>query len=308
MIDLHCHSRFSDGSDSPEELAQLATRLGLSAIALTDHDTTDSAGDMAAACARVGVSYVTGVEISLVDPQFPRQRSDGTSVPRSVHVLAYFVPTDESHPFQEFLRRLRDDRTQRNKRLVDLLVERGFHRLTLDEVNERARGASSVGRPHIAATLFDLHPEIVGERTPDSWNRLFVEWLGTSGRAYIPKSRLTLDDALEVGRPAGVVFSLAHPLSNFLDDHGTGAIERLMPPVMNSLRERGVAGVEASYGSLAEPHRSLMVKLARDAGLVPTGGSDYHGTFKAGVQLGRGLYGDLRVDDGILDELRDARM
>ncbi len=81
-----------------------------------------------------------------------------------------------------------------------------------------------------------------------------------------------------------------------------------MPPVMNSLRERGVAGVEASYGSLAEPHRSLMVKLARDAGLVPTGGSDYHGTFKAGVQLGRGLYGDLRVDDGILDELRAARM
>ncbi len=84
-------------------------------------------------------------------------------------------------------------------------------------MNERARGASSVGRPHIAATLFDLHPEIVGERTPDSWNRLFVEWLGTAGRAYIPKSRLTLDDALEVGRPAGIVFSLAHPLSNFLD-------------------------------------------------------------------------------------------
>jgi predicted metal-dependent phosphoesterase TrpH len=307
VIDLHTHSRFSDGSDSPRELAERAARLNLSAIALTDHDTTDSAGDMAAACADVGVEHVTGVEISLVDPLHPRRRGDGTEVARSVHVLAYFVPLDPSHPFQGFLSDLRHDRLQRNQRLIERLVEWGFHRLSLEEVAQRARGASSVGRPHIAATMFELHPEIVGERTPDSWNHVFVEWLGTAGRAYVPKSRLTLDDAVRVGASAGVVFSLAHPLSNYLDEASSGRIEEVMVPIIASLRERGVAGIEASYGSTFAPVRALMVKLTRDAGLIPTGGSDYHGTFKAGVRLGTGLYGDLAVADDILEELRGRR-
>ncbi len=307
VIDLHCHSSFSDGSDSPDELARRAARLGLSAIALTDHDTTDSAREMADACQREGVEHVTGVEISLVDPEHPRVRSDGARVARSVHVLAYFVPTESDHPFQTFLRELREDRLRRNERLVERLVEAGFHRLSLEEVTARARGASSVGRPHIAAAMFDLHPEIVGERTADSWNRLFVEWIGTAGRAYVPKSRFSIDDAVAVGAPAGVVFSLAHPLSNYLDDHGTGLIEETMTPVLHSLRDRGIQGVEASYGSISAPHRALMVKLARDAALVPTGGSDYHGTYKEGVELGRGLYGDLVVPDIILEELRQHR-
>ena len=98
MIDLHTHSTFSDGSDTPDQLAERAHRLGLSAIALTDHDTTASHDEMSRACQRLGVDYVVGVEVSLRDNEFPMVR-DGLSVPRNVHVLAYFVPVTPTTPF-----------------------------------------------------------------------------------------------------------------------------------------------------------------------------------------------------------------
>src|ERR1700692_3456140 len=93
MIDLHTHSTFSDGSDTPGELAAKAHALGLSALALTDHDTTASHDQMAAATASYGIELVPGVEVSLRDNEFPMQRG-GETVPRNVHVLAYFLPLD----------------------------------------------------------------------------------------------------------------------------------------------------------------------------------------------------------------------
>ncbi len=307
MIDLHTHSNFSDGSDSPSDLAARAHRLGLHAIALTDHDTTASHDEMAAACATHGIELVPGVEISLLDDVFPRRDDQGDAHPRGVHVLAYFLPLDESHPLQRLLARLRDDRARRNERLAERLRELGFVRLSLEAVSARATNAEGVGRPHFAAAMFELHPEIVGERTPESWSRLFVEWLGTSGRAYVPKTTLTIESVLREATGSGTVFSIAHPLLNYLPDYTPASIETHMPAVLASLRERGVAGVEAHYGGTAAATRSLMVKLARDAGLIPTGGSDYHGLFKHDVSLGVGHSGDLRVPDEVLDELRAAR-
>ena len=307
MIDLHTHSSFSDGSDTPEELAERAARLHLRAIALTDHDTTASHQDMAAACDRLGLELVPGVEISVLDARFPRVTPDGRRVARGVHVLAYFLPLEETHPVQVMLARLRRDRAERNERLIERLRELGFTRLSREAVSAHAAGAEVVGRPHVAAAMFALHPEIVGERTPASWSRLFVDWLGTTGRAYVPKTTLTLEDLVATARGSGTVFSLAHPLLNYLPEASTATIETQMPAIMASLRERGVAGVEAYYGGANSATRSLMVKLARDAGLIPTGGSDYHGLFKADVSLGVGHSGDLQVPDEVLDELRAAR-
>jgi hypothetical protein len=96
-------------------------------------------------------------------------------------------------------------------------------------------------------------------------------------------------------------------LLNYLPDYTPASIEREMPAILASLRERGVQGVEAYYGGTSEPVRALMVKLARDAGLIPTGGSDYHGLFKEDVSLGVGRSGDLRVPDEVLEELKAAR-
>lgn len=305
VIDLHTHSNFSDGSDSPAQLAHHAHQLGLRAISLTDHDTTACHDEMAEACDGFGLELVPGVEISLLDTTFPRLGEHGDSHPRGVHVLAYFLPLEAQHPVQRLLERLRGDRAERNMRLVQRLRELGFVRLTLESVTSRAAHREGVGRPHFAEAMFELHPEIVGERTAESWSRVFVDWLGSTGRAYVPKTTLTLEDFIAPAKGSGTVFSIAHPLLNYLPDYSASSIEQQMPPILASLRERGVTGVEAYYGSTSEATRALMVKLTRDAGLVPTGGSDYHGLFKEDVSLGVGRSGDLHVPDEVLDELKE---
>lgn len=306
MIDLHTHSSFSDGSDTPTELAEKAHKLGISAIALTDHDTTASHVEMKTACDSLGLELVPGVEISLRDPLFPRQRNGEESV-RNVHVLAYFLPLDAEHPVQQLLASLRRDREARNAALVTRLQELGFEKLTLEYLIGLAQNVDSIGRPHFARAMFELHPEIVGEQTDEAWAGVFINWLGSDGKAYIPKTDMTIDDFVGAAKGSGTVFSIAHPLVNYLDLVTPEAIQSTMPKVIGSLKERGFAGVEAYYGGTSEQTRSLMIKLTRDAGMVPTGGSDYHGSYKEEVKLGLGRSGDLRVPDEVLDRLKACR-
>lgn len=306
MIDLHTHSTFSDGSDTPEELAAKAEQYGLSAVALTDHDTTASAEEMAAACALHRVEYVPGVEVSLRDNEFPVLRG-GRLQPRNVHVLAYFLPLDADHPLQRQLAELRYDRDVRNQELVELLQKKGFTRVNLDYLTAMTGNLHSIGRPHFARAMLELHPEIVGEISDAGRDRIFVEWLGSGGQAYIPKTSMPIEQFTDAARGSGTVFAIAHPLVNYVDDQGPQAVEKVMPKVLASLRERGFRGVEAYYGGSSSTARALMVKLTRDAGLIPTGGSDYHGFYKEDVALGRGKSGDLRVPDEVLVELKAAR-
>ncbi|MHB1905454.1 MAG: PHP domain-containing protein [Acidimicrobiales bacterium] len=304
MLDLHTHSTYSDGSDTPDELAARAAQIGLRAIALTDHDTTASHEAMRAACERVGIEHVGGLEVSLRDNEFPKDRG-GRLGARNVHVLAYFPPLDPDHPLQRELAALRVDRETRNAELVALLRANGFTRLTLDYLVGLSGRLESIGRPHVARAMAELHPEIVGAPSDATTQRVFTEWLGASGRAYIPKTSIAIERFVEAGRGSGVVFAIAHPLDNYLD--APGDLERTMPRVLASLRERGVVGVEAHYGSSPRETREEMVRLTRAARMIPTGGSDYHGTYKGGVALGRGLRGDLEVPDGVLEELKAAR-
>ena len=306
MLDLHTHSTFSDGSDTPTRLAEKAHDLGISAIALTDHDTTLSHGEMSAACARLGLELVTGVEVSLRDNEFPRER-DGVVKARNVHVLAYFLPLDAEHPLQQKLASLRLDRDSRNHQLVTLLQEKGFEDLSLAYLTEMTGNVDSIGRPHFARAMIDLHPELIGEQNEYTWNRIFVEWLGADGAAYVSKTSMPIEEFVDAAQGSGTVFSIAHPLVNYVDEIDPTSIEATMPRVMASLRERGFAGVEANYGGTSAGIRALMVKLTRDAGMIPTGGSDYHGTYKSDVLLGFGRTGDLRVPDEVLDELKAAR-
>jgi hypothetical protein len=212
-----------------------------------------------------------------------------------------------AHPLQQQLASLRHDRDVRNLELVSLLQEKGFERLTLDYLTEISGNVHSIGRPHFARAMFELHPEIVGERTDERWNQLFIDWLGSSGFAYIPKTSMPIEQFVEAAKGSSTVFSIAHPLVNYVGDMSSAAIETTMPRVLASLRERGFKGVEAYYGGTNEATRKLMVKLTRDAGMIPTGGSDYHGHYKEDVSLGVGRSGDLRVPDEILDELKAAR-
>jgi predicted metal-dependent phosphoesterase TrpH len=302
VIDLHTHSNFSDGSDSPEELAAKAATLGITAIALTDHDTTASHERMAAACATHGIDLLPGVEISLVDHEFPRVTKEGTSG-RGVHVLAYNLPLDPASPMQQLLVTLRTDRESRNARLVARLQELGFTRLTVAYLEERAGAEQSIGRPHVAQAMYDLHPEIVGTFDPNvGFAPIFDEYLGTNGKAYLPKTDVTIEQAVQAAAGTSTFFSVAHPILNYAPDN----IAADMPKVILSLRERGFQGVEAHYGSTTAATRELMIKLTRDAGMIPTGGSDYHGGNKTMAKLGVGAYGDLRVPSSVLEEIRAA--
>jgi predicted metal-dependent phosphoesterase TrpH len=155
--------------------------------------------------------------------------------------------------------------------------------------------------------MFDFHPEIVGEQTSENWQRLFNEWLGQGGKAYLRKTELTISSFVEAGRGSGVVFSIAHPTLNYFGHSVSDQeiVERF-PGILASLHSQGVMGVECFYGSWPERRRQLLLSLARNEGMIPTGGSDYHGTVKKNVRIGRGLEGDLHVPDLVLEELRAA--
>jgi predicted metal-dependent phosphoesterase TrpH len=261
---------------------------------------------LAAACDRLGLELVSGVEVSLRDDEWPRS-DDGEAKTRNVHVLAYFLPQDPDHPLQRQLANLRKGREQRNQQLVDLLREKGFADLTLAYLTQMTGNVDSIGRPHFARAMVDLHPEIVGEPSVETTNRIFTDWLGVGGATYIPRTSMGIQEFVGAAAGSGTVFSIAHPLINYLDEINPTSIETTMPKVMGSLRERGFKGVEAHYGGTSAGIRALMVKLTRDAGMIPTGGSDYHGTYKPDVELGKGRSGDLHVPDEVLDELKAAR-
>ena len=309
VIDLHMHSNFSDGSDDPEVLAAHAHRVGITTLSLTDHDTTESYPRMAAACQGLGIELIAGVEVSLKDVEAVKVREDGTREKGvSVHVLAYFVPIEPEHPFQQLLIQLRNDRRTRNIKLVELLQANGFTRLTYDDILVRAKSEYSVGRPHFAQAMFEHHPEIVGENNASNWQKLFNEWIGSTGKAYLPKTDLRIEDFVEAARGSGVVFSIAHPTLNYFGSAATNSeIEQQMPTIMASLKSRGVQGIECYYGSWNQERRGLLAKLTKDAGMIPTGGSDYHGSFKENVRIGHGLEGDLHVPEEVVTALRAAR-
>lgn len=303
MIDLHVHSAYSDGTESPRRLVELAVAAKLSALALTDHDNTNGQAEFLTAAAEVGLRAISGVELSLRDPRFPRP--DGRD--RSVHVLAYFVTLDEESPFQRLVREMRRDREARNRELIARLVAEGFTRLNYDEVVSRAERPDSLGRPHIANAMMELHPELVGDATTEHRQRIFDEWLGSEGRVYVERQSPSIDTFTRATAGSGIVYSVAHPHLNYRDRSDAATLETDLAPVLATLAERGVRGVESYYGSLSEPLRRRLVKATRDAGLIPTGGSDFHGANRVGIELGRGLSGDLRVPDEILDELIAAR-
>ncbi|MFZ0665860.1 MAG: PHP domain-containing protein [Acidimicrobiales bacterium] len=282
MIDLHTHSNVSDGSDPPARIAELAAAAGLSACALTDHDNLSGLPEARAAAERFGVRLVPGCEVSC--------RADATKGGSSVHVLVYFVEGD-SGPLQDELRNLRADRLARNRSLVDRLAELGIT-VDWDELVASAGAPEGIGRPHFARALVN---QGVAKDTDDA----FEHWLGTGGAAYVPKARLSPIDVARLARGSGGVAVLAHPLSMQL---APGEYEGFAC----ELAEAGFGGFESFYGRYTPEERAGLVRIARSAGLVPTGGSDYHGSFKPDLSVGRGT-GDLDVPDGVLEELAARR-
>jgi 3',5'-nucleoside bisphosphate phosphatase len=276
VIDLHTHSTISDGSDPPERIPELAAEAGCSAVALTDHDRQDGISVAAARAAELGVRLVPGCEISCEHP--------GT-----MHVLVYFLEPGEG-PLQDELVRLQEARDTRNRKMADLMASLELP-VTYEEIQIEA-GGKGAGRPHIAAIL--VRKGVVG-----SVQEAFDVWLAKGKPAYMDKERLEADRALELALASGGVPVLAHPLSLGLD-----------PAPLESLighpADRGLAGLEAIYGRYSPDERRGLAELAGRHGLVVTGGSDHHGTYKPDLKIGVGR-GDLDVPDTALAGLEDRR-
>ena len=193
MIDLHTHSTASDGSDPPEVVIELAAEAGCWAVALTDHDTFEGLGPAGRRAGELGIELVAGCEVSCVSP--------GGGV---MHVLAYFVDTDDG-PLAEELVRLRDDRRARNLALAGRLASLGIP-VTYEMAVERAGSEAGVGRPHFAAAMVAIGAAASIE---DAFDRV----LGNDRPGYVPKARLSGKEVASSIQGSGGVAVLAHPYS-----------------------------------------------------------------------------------------------
>ena len=252
--DLHVHSTASDGTDPPAEVMRRAARAGLDVVALTDHDTV--AGHAEARAAAGPVALLPGMELSC--------RLDG----RSLHMLAYLFDADQPELAAE-LTRIRDDRVLRARAMVDNLAGLGVD-VSWEQVAAIA-GQAVVGRPHIARAMADSGA-IASPR--EAFTR---DWIADGGRAYVGRYALDPVRAIDLVRAAGGVTVLAHPRA--------GRDTWVTNEQITRLAAVGLAGLEVFHPDQSEAERARLIALAHDLALVPTGGSDDHGSL-TGYRLG----------------------
>ncbi len=277
MIDLHTHTCCSDGTDTPEALALAADGAGLEALALTDHDTLEGLPAFLAQQPRVKARLIPGTELSC------------RFLGRSLHVLGLFVdPADRV--LEGRLAEFRRSRTERNARMVARLNALGVA-LTLEEVEAQARGVV-VSRVHMALALM---AKGLVRSLPEAFDR----FLGDQAPGYVPREELDPPTAARWIREAGGVPLVAHP--GRFAGRSFGWDE-----AMDRLREAGMAGFEAYYGEYGPAEQAYFLDLAARKGMLPCGGSDYHGANKPHLRLGVGR-GRLRIPGEVLEGLERAR-
>lgn len=281
FCDLHMHSTCSDGTNPPEQLPLLAREAGLSAIALTDHDTTAGLPACQQACEASNIQFVPGIEIStdplLPDgqphPVAPMHDSDGKPMVRgTLHILGLFIRHDDA-----MLARLRDElaeaRNQRTPLIIDKLNQIGIPITEQDVIDHaRALGTQSIGRPHIGGVL--IKRGYVSDVT-----EAFSKYLGQGKPAYVRKDLMPADRAIAAIHHAGGLAILAHAVELKIAD--APQLERYIL----RLKALGLDGVEARHSKHEPAMVHWLEQLASRHHLITTGGSDYHGATKD-VRLG----------------------
>lgn len=278
MIDLHTHSTESDGTLTPQELMQLAADTGLSAIALTDHDTVSGLRKAAPAAEALGLELVPGIELST--------DYNGTEV----HILGFYV--DDSDPvFLKKLQEFIDSRNVRNEKMAFLLQKEGFD-ISLEKLI-REYPESVITRAHFASYLV-AHGFVKDRDT------VFRKYLGDKCRCYVPREKIDPFEAIELIRLGGGLAFFAHPVLCRMNH------DRLRFFVRD-LKEAGLTGMEAVYSMNTPGEERSMRKLAGEFDLLISGGSDFHGENKPYIHLGTGR-GNLNIPDTILEHIKKKRV
>lgn len=267
--DFHTHSTASDGTLAPAELIERSAELGLSCIALTDHDTTAGLLDAIEAGARRGVLVIPGIEFS-------------ADVARGeLHILGYGI--DPQHQeLQERIRELRNTRMHRGVRILERLSTLGIE--LPPEILERDNPDDSLGRPHIARAL-------VAAGVVESVAEGFDRYLAAGRPAFEPKQMIGPEEAIDLIHGAGGLAVMAHPFSA-----GGYAV------LVERLRDSGLDGLECYYGEYSPEQREHLASLAREHSLLASGGSDFHGP---GFREGRDL-GSVSIPESVVTAFLDA--
>jgi len=243
-IDLHMHSRFSDGMLSPTELINMAKERELVAISLTDHDTLDGVPEAIAAGKENGVEVLAGVELSC--------EYNG----RDLHILGYGVDT-ENEEFQAMLKHFRDTRYKRGIKIIEKLNALGVD-IEPAEVLAKA-GDGALGRPHVAAVL-------VEKGVVSRIGEAFDKYIGEDGPAYVAKFKMTPREAIDHIHASGGLAFMAHP-GYFLE----------MEEDLAGMIAQGFDGIECHHPSHS-PDKAVRLKaIAERNNLLVSGGSDFHG-------------------------------
>jgi len=241
--DLHAHSTASDGKLRPSEVVRLAARLGIGALALTDHDTTAGVVEAQQTGRELGLEVIAGVEIN----------SEGEH--GDAHILGYFVDPSEQH-LQDQLEAIRDARVGRARAMLKELAAMGMP-LEWERVMAIAGDAVSIARPHVARAMVEAG-------YVSTTQEAFDKYISDKGPAYVNRLRMTMNEAIGFIHGAGGVAVMAHPAESKL--------AHLIPRLV----EAGLDGIEVYYPKHTPEQQAELLDLAQRYHLVTTGGSDFH--------------------------------
>jgi predicted metal-dependent phosphoesterase TrpH len=276
-IDLHVHTTASDGTLSPANLVQYAKTRGLEAIAVTDHDTVEGLDEAVAEGNAIGFEVVPGVEISA-------DYAGG-----ALHILGYYLDFKSSALLKR-LAVLQDARAERNPKIVHKLQALGFS-ISFAEIEQEA-GSGLVGRPHFAQVLLK-------KGYVKSVQEAFDKYLKKGAAAYEDKFRFPIPEAISMIVDAGGIPVLGHPVT--LNCNGAQLEAKI-----KDWKAGGLQGIEVYYSDHDAALTSQYAALARRHGLIPTGGSDFHGSMIKGIELGIGK-GNLNIPYSVLQELKQKK-
>lgn len=273
MIDLHTHTVCSDGSMTPAQLVKHAKMSGLSAVAVSDHDTADGVKEAVAAGRDAGIEVIPAIELSAVSDT-------------ETHILGYFIDPD-SPALVKAVDHIRDVRTQRIGETCVMLAEYDIH-VTLNEVKAKA-GGGILCRAHIAKLMTE-------KGYSESPKAAFAEWLNVGCPCYSESQALTDEEAVDLIRQAGGDAYLAHL-------HLTKKSGDELDAFVKRLKNAGLCGIEGYYTEYTPEHERQYRALAKKYGLKLSGGTDFHGSFKPHISIGRGL-GGLEIPDSVLADMK----
>lgn len=276
QIDLHVHSNKSDGTYAPTELVDYALQKGLAAFALTDHDTTGGLEEATAYAKDKPIEVIPGIEFS--------SENEG----KDIHVVGLYIHYD-APAFQARLQAFVDSRINRNIKMCRNLQEAGID-ITFDKLCAENPGAV-ITRAHYAAYLTE-HGYVSNR------SEAFAKYVGDNCKYYVPREKITPAQAVELILQAGGIPILAHPPLYHMGNERLDAL-------VGSLKQVGLMGIETFYSSYNNQDERDMLRLAKKYDLLLSGGSDFHGDNKPGLDLGTG-YGKLFIPYEILEKIKET--